>query len=106
MVVFRTACRRMYCCGSRKLLLGLQTRPFHSGFMSCLDDAVTVKSRPSVIITRKKFSELPKRRVVMEEHSLLPPSTKLQSPSDASVPNDLVIPSCAQFRCICVIPFL
>jgi hypothetical protein len=43
---------------------------------------------------------------VMEEHSLLPPSTKLQSPSDVSIPNDLVIPSCAQFRCICVISFL
>lgn len=101
-VLTSTACRRISCYGRRKLLLDLQPRPFHSGFVSCLDDAVTVKaSHPSVTITRKKFSELPKRRVVAEEHSLLSPSAKLQNPSDASVPNDLVIPSCAQFRCIC-----
>ncbi|KIK49656.1 hypothetical protein CY34DRAFT_797107 [Suillus luteus UH-Slu-Lm8-n1] len=94
MVVLSTACRHTSCYGRRKLLLYFQTHPFHSGFVSCVDDAVTVKaSHPSVTITRKKFSELPKRRVVADEHSLLSPSAKLQSPSNASVPNDPVIPS-------------
>lgn len=106
-MVLSTACRRTSCCGRRGLLPDLQMRPFHSGFVSCLDDAVTVKAlRSSVTITRKKFSELPKRRVVVEDHSLLPPSAKLQSTNDASVPNDLVIPSCTQFRCIFDIPSL
>jgi hypothetical protein len=104
MVVLSTACRHISCYGRRKLLLYFQTHPFHSGFVSCFDDAVIVKaSHPSVTITRKKFSELPKRRVVAEEHSLLPPSAKLQSPGNASVPNDPVIPSCAQFRLVFVI---
>jgi hypothetical protein len=98
MVVLTPACRSIYCCGRRHLPLHHQTRPFHSGLVSCLDDALTVKVvRPSVTITKKKFSELPQRRVVAEELLLLPASDKVQSPSDTSVLSELVLPSCAQF---------
>lgn len=98
MVPLTPARHRVYCCVRPHLLLIHWTRAFHSGLVTCLDDAAIVKAvRPSVTITKKKFSELPKRRVVAKERSLQPALAEVQSPSDTNVPNDLVLPSCAQF---------
>lgn len=96
MVVLTPSCCRIYRCGRRYLLLHHPTRSFHSALVTCLDDVVKVV-RPSVTITKKKFSELPKRRVVVEDHSLPPASAHVQSSSGMSVLNDPVLPSCAQF---------